>query len=334
MHLLPSTSTRAYQTSRISQKRSFVNILWFCGPSGGDADIVAEEDEAERKKAAKKAQKAEQKAKKAAAAASDGKKDDPPAPDDDPNGTKLLKTETPLDDALKLWMPLKTLAASRIETWTTGYEIYIRKGKCNSKYGGCGLTHIGMHLAAWQCLNEAASIDRDSPILHRQIIHFNRISELSAYKAGTTLMKPVTTSDVPAAIKSSVEKAFDLIPSSVTPSDYNNSYLSSNPKSAAHILAGAQAALELRPAPSAEEVESILAKMLQTDTAASVEQLTTAIEVLKQAGAGAQQADAFRAKCRARLPLAWVFASDEEKASRKLQQSADGVAVNGEKSDL
>lgn len=91
--------------------------------------VAAPEEEAERKRAAKKAQKAEQKAKKAAALSSDGKKDDAPAPDDDPDGTKLLKTETPLDEALKLWKPLEQHAAKRVETWTSGYEIYIRKGE-------------------------------------------------------------------------------------------------------------------------------------------------------------------------------------------------------------
>jgi peptide alpha-N-acetyltransferase len=39
----------------------------------------------------------------------------------------LLKSETPLDDALKAWKPLEKLAARRVETWTTGYEIFIRK---------------------------------------------------------------------------------------------------------------------------------------------------------------------------------------------------------------
>ena len=64
----------------------------------------------------------------AAAAVSDGKKDDQPVPDEDPQGTKLLKTETPLDDALKLWRPLEKLGNRRIETWTAGYKIFIRKG--------------------------------------------------------------------------------------------------------------------------------------------------------------------------------------------------------------
>jgi peptide alpha-N-acetyltransferase len=48
-------------------------------------------------------------------------------PDEDPEGLQLLKSETPLDDAIKAWKPLEKLAARRVETWTTGYEIFIRK---------------------------------------------------------------------------------------------------------------------------------------------------------------------------------------------------------------
>jgi hypothetical protein len=40
-----------------------------------------------------------------------------------------LKTATPLDDALKLWEPLQKLAGTRIETWISGFEVYIRKGE-------------------------------------------------------------------------------------------------------------------------------------------------------------------------------------------------------------
>jgi hypothetical protein len=41
----------------------------------------------------------------------------------------MLKTATPLDDALKLWEPLEKFAGTRIETWISGFEIYIRKGQ-------------------------------------------------------------------------------------------------------------------------------------------------------------------------------------------------------------
>lgn len=64
----------------------------------------------------------------AAATSGDGKKEEAPVPDDDPNGEKLLKTETPLEDAAKLLLPLEKLASERIETWTTAYEIESRRG--------------------------------------------------------------------------------------------------------------------------------------------------------------------------------------------------------------
>lgn len=63
----------------------------------------------------------------AAIATSDGKKDEQPVPDEDPLGEKLLTTETPLEDALKLWQPLEKMASRRVDVWTKGYEIYIRR---------------------------------------------------------------------------------------------------------------------------------------------------------------------------------------------------------------
>lgn len=98
----------------------------------------------------------------AALAASDGKKEEQPVPDEDPTGEKLLKTETPLDDALKLWKPLQKLASQRIEVQTSGYEIFSRKG---------------LYLAALKCLLAAQEIDAEDPTLHAQVIDFRRRSE-------------------------------------------------------------------------------------------------------------------------------------------------------------
>lgn len=106
-----------------------------------------------------------------------------------------MKTETPLDDALTLWKPLERHAARRVETWTKGYEIYVRKGEqalrdwmhyVRPEGDGDPVTvtvavtdwDLGMYLAALRCLNEAAAIEKDSPDLHRQIIHFQRTGKL------------------------------------------------------------------------------------------------------------------------------------------------------------
>ena len=84
-----------------------------------------------------------------------------------------MKTATPLDDALKLWEPLEKLAGKRIETWLSGYEIYIRKGKLTGAHRPKEAHQLGMYLAALRCLNESAAIDKNSAELHRQTIHFN-----------------------------------------------------------------------------------------------------------------------------------------------------------------
>ena len=65
----------------------------------------------------------------AAQTASDGKKEDQPVADEDPTGETLLKTETPLEDASKIWLSLERLASRRVEVWTSGYEIHIRQSE-------------------------------------------------------------------------------------------------------------------------------------------------------------------------------------------------------------
>jgi peptide alpha-N-acetyltransferase len=86
------------------------------------------EEEAERKKAAKKAAKAEAKARKAAQNAGE-KKEEGPVPDADPRGDALLKTETPIEDALKLWKPLSIHHARNPATWVAGYALHARSGE-------------------------------------------------------------------------------------------------------------------------------------------------------------------------------------------------------------
>nr|POE47480.1 n-terminal acetyltransferase a complex subunit nat1 [Quercus suber] len=90
-------------------------------------------DGAERRKAAKKAAKAAEKAeaeKKAAAAkrpqpkADDGetKVEDP-----DPNGLELIRTEKPLEEAVKYLMPLLELSPKNIDAQVAGFEVYTRR---------------------------------------------------------------------------------------------------------------------------------------------------------------------------------------------------------------
>ena len=58
---------------------------------------------------------------------------------------------------------------------------------------------------------------------------------------------------------------------------------------------------------------------------------------LRKAGGTEEQVKAFKAKCHERLPLAWLFASEEDKAGRKLESHAappQEVVANGVKTDV
>lgn len=63
--------------------------------------------------------------------------EDAPVPpkDDDPDGSKLLNTKTPLEDALKFVQVLQQRADKRIETWFATFEIAIRQSACTRRCG-------------------------------------------------------------------------------------------------------------------------------------------------------------------------------------------------------
>lgn len=122
---------------------------------------LSPEEEAERKKAAKKAAKAEAKARKAAASSGE-KKEEGPVPDADPRGEALLKTATPIDDALKLWKPLSIHHARRVETWLAGYKLHVRKGE---------------YAKALRDVRRAAAIDANAPGLLPALAHFRGVAD-------------------------------------------------------------------------------------------------------------------------------------------------------------
>ena len=94
------------------------------------------ESAAERKKAAKKAKKEAEKA-EAERKAKAAKQPQPKADEDgvakkedlDPQGLELIKTEKPLDEAMKYLAPLLELSPKDIEGQIAGFEVYIRRRK-------------------------------------------------------------------------------------------------------------------------------------------------------------------------------------------------------------
>ncbi|WWC71667.1 uncharacterized protein I206_105625 [Kwoniella pini CBS 10737] len=241
---------------------------------------ISPEEEAERKKQAKKAQKAEAKAKKAAATS--GEKADPPVPDADPTGIQLLKTETPLDDALKLWKPLERLAAERIETWLTGYEIYIRKKQ---------------YLAALRALRTAQSINPTHPALQYQILNFNKI---------------ITSAELPEQIKSVITSELpSLLPSS--PAEFSQS-LVAKAKSPEEIYYAAKGIFEVNEKDIGNAKE-VLTKLANQDIIPNIEFMFKALELIEVKGT-IEEVDSLREKYIIRCPSAWVLLSSSEKENK------------------
>jgi tetratricopeptide (TPR) repeat protein len=99
-------------------------------------------DPTERKKAEKKAKKEREKAEKAeaerkaaAAAKANAKGDDGETKkeDPDPKGEKLLKTEKPLEDALRFLQPMLELSPKNVEAQIAGFEVHLRRSKSQAR---------------------------------------------------------------------------------------------------------------------------------------------------------------------------------------------------------
>lgn len=54
--------------------------------------------------------------------------------DEDPYGTKLLKTDKPLEEASKIVMLLQREASQNVLTWVLSYQIAIRQGESVPSY--------------------------------------------------------------------------------------------------------------------------------------------------------------------------------------------------------
>ncbi|KAI9656742.1 MAG: hypothetical protein M1821_003381 [Bathelium mastoideum] len=155
----------------------------------------AEAKEAEKKNAVKKA---------ATTADGEAKKEDP-----DPNGIKLLKTEQPLEEAMKFLGPLLEMSPKNMEGQNVGFEILIRRKK---------------YLLALKCLLAASSIDSANPTLHEQTVRFRQ--------AISSLPEPL-----PEPISSIIEKNFTLLPKSTDLATFNENFLSQHKDSPRHLHA-------------------------------------------------------------------------------------------------
>jgi peptide alpha-N-acetyltransferase len=86
-------------------------------------------DDAERKKAIKKAKKAARKAEEQAQQQAANETKDPSAKkDEDPKGEQLVKTDKPLEEAVKFLKPLQELSPKLLETQLLAFDVHFRRG--------------------------------------------------------------------------------------------------------------------------------------------------------------------------------------------------------------
>ena len=101
----------------------------------GSAGETATERKKAAKKARKEAEKAEAERKAKAAKQSQPKADDEGTSkkeDPDPKGLELIKTEKPLEDAMKYLTPLLEMSPKNIDGHIAGFEVHIRRSKLRS----------------------------------------------------------------------------------------------------------------------------------------------------------------------------------------------------------
>lgn len=107
-----------------------------------------------------------------------------------------------------------------------------------------------------------------------------------------------------------------------TPDDFNNAYLAKG-SSPEHILGAARGVLEIKKATLPDTAQAVLAVLDQlTDVPPRVATYLDAVRLLRESGASAEQVSSFEAQIKARLPLAEIFASAEQKKKRR-----EGVAA-------
>ncbi|WPG99659.1 NMDA receptor-regulated protein 1 [Acrodontium crateriforme] len=211
----------------------------------GQLNSSSELSEADKKKAAKKARKEAEKAeaeRKAAAAKKPQSKADDGAEakkeDTDPLGLELVKTQKPLEEAMKFLTPLLDLSPKNIDVQFSGFEVYIRRKN---------------YLPALKCLLAASSIDSEHPKCHEMGIRFQHA--LSKVQEA-----------LPSQIKDVIESTYlSKVPK--TPlAEQNEAFLARHQSSARHIQAAVRTRQALRAEESTVQSAQKLVESLQLDS--------------------------------------------------------------------
>ncbi|CAL1613805.1 unnamed protein product [Knipowitschia caucasica] len=193
---------------------------------------------------------------------------------------KLIKTEYPLEEAVKFLMPLKNLVRNKIETHLLAFEIYFRKEK---------------YLLMLQSIKRAVAIEPSNPWLHQCLVRFfagvNNNGHLA--EAVRTVLRQETT------------RLFG----ESNPQSFNKNFLSENSNSVPHRLAAAKMMVYLEP--SADKMACEIATALDESlTGRSIQICIEVLEALRngQLGENQQKAEeSYRTACHKIFPYCLAF---------------------------
>lgn len=271
-----------------------------------DGQMNGEEmSEADKKKAAKKARKEAEKAeadRKAAIAkkpqpkaddVGETKKEDP-----DPMGLQLVKTDKPLEEAMKFLTPLLELSPKNIDAQFAGFEVYIRRSESSLTMEPVSpRSHTNAvtdnYLPALKCLLAASSIDPEHPKCHEQSIRLQH-----------TLAK--LSEPLPAPVKEVIDSTFLSKMPSKPLSEQNEAYLAEHKSSPQHIQAVIRARQVLGPESSGSESASQLLQSLKLDSTTHVD-AEEGLRLLGEIKAGDNTKQEYKTAAGARWPEASAF---------------------------
>eukprot|EP01135_Chromosphaera_perkinsii_P005803 Nk52_evm3s366 gene=Nk52_evmTU3s366 len=223
-----------YFQTALGAIRAYIELFDFPELKTGDAGKAAEKEDQESanlsakelKKLKSKQRRAELRAKNEGAAGAEnsetvkqsenqsnggkknGKKGSKSQEESDPNGEKLLCTDSPLNEAIKFLIPLKTLCNERIDTHLLAYELYKRRNK---------------YLLCVHALKRAKLIDELHPELHTKVLEFYLLMQKKKDAINST-------------VRSVIDLELPLLLNKLTPEAYNEAYIDRVKKSTADSM--------------------------------------------------------------------------------------------------
>jgi len=202
------------------------------------------------------------------------------------SGEELLKTQHPLDEAIKFLEPMKNLSPNNPDTHRLAFEIYYRKGKL---------------LLMLQSIKRAIKTSPDSPDL---LLHFPKFYQ---YVQSADVSPPVVSNIIQSEI-SKLLPGGDII-------TWVNEEIEKYSGSFRHLFEGCCALAHISP----DTVDSQRDRVINGDlTHSDLESVTHVYEQLKSGilSADDSQTTLFAARCHEVFPYATLFSPPEPEVNR------------------